>query len=89
MPIALPLLRDGQGIWRTDWTPLLPLMLDKARSQRNRAMQFHSSLAHALLAQALVVREETASQFRGTGGGRVPESGSDRAGYEFAGSGGF
>ncbi len=69
MPIALPLLRDGQGIWRTDWTPLLPLMLDKARSQRNRAMQFHSSLAHALLAQALVVREEMQVNSVGLAGG--------------------
>ncbi len=32
-PTALPLLRDESGIWRSDWAPLLALMLDEARTQ--------------------------------------------------------
>lgn len=58
-PIAMPLLKDGQGIWRSDWTALFTTVLDGTRTQANRAALFHSSLAHALLAQALAAREES------------------------------
>ena len=56
-PVALPIARDGGGILRTDWAPLLPLLADEGLSERQRAEVFHSSAAHALLAQALLARE--------------------------------
>jgi hydrogenase maturation protein HypF len=58
-PITMPLLKDGRGIWRSDWEPLLSLMRDVTQTQAHRATLWHSSLAHALLAQALAVHEET------------------------------
>jgi len=68
-PIALPLLRDELGIWRSDWTPLLALMLDKDLTQSFQAAQFHSSIAHALLVQALAVREQARVNCVGLAGG--------------------
>jgi hydrogenase maturation protein HypF len=68
-PITLPLLEDGQGIWRSDWMPLLTLMLDETRTQADRATMLHSSLALALLSQALAIREQTAVTSVGLAGG--------------------
>jgi hydrogenase maturation protein HypF len=56
--LPLPLARDPHGLWRTDWAPLLPLLLDADSAAGERAGRFHASLARALLAQALRVREE-------------------------------
>jgi len=58
-PIMLPLARDDDGLWRTDWGPLVALLTDEHRPLGVRAGQFHASLARALLDQALVIREET------------------------------
>jgi len=68
-PIAMPLARDGLGIWRSDWRPLLASMLDSNQTQSVRAAQFHSSLAHTLLAQALAIRNETQANCVGLAGG--------------------
>ena len=35
-PVALPLARDARGVWRSDWAPLLPALLD-ARRRAGRA----------------------------------------------------
>jgi hydrogenase maturation protein HypF len=56
-PIALALLADDFGVWRTDWAPLLPMLADERLSRRHRAEIFHSSAAHALLAQAQLARD--------------------------------
>jgi hydrogenase maturation protein HypF len=56
-PIPLPLQQAEDGVWRTDWAPLLDMMSDEGRSQRARAEVFHSSMAAALLAQARQVRQ--------------------------------
>ena len=56
-PIALPMLADDDDVLRTDWAPLLPLLADQQLSQQHRAEIFHSSAAHALLAQAIAARE--------------------------------
>jgi hydrogenase maturation protein HypF len=58
-PVMLPLARDDDGLWRTDWGPLVALLTDEHRPLGVRAGQFHASLARALLDQALVIREET------------------------------
>jgi hydrogenase maturation protein HypF len=55
-PVALPLARDARGMWRTDWAPLLPALLDSSRTLSVRAAVFHASLAHGLCEQALAVR---------------------------------
>lgn len=68
-PITMPLARDQGGVWRNDWRPLLVAMLDSTQSRRVRAAQFHSSLADALLAQALHIRNETRVNCVGLAGG--------------------
>jgi hydrogenase maturation protein HypF len=68
-PVALPLARDALGIWRCDWQPLLPEMLDQRQTPAFRAARFHSSLAHALCNQALAVRSDTGVNRIGLAGG--------------------
>jgi hydrogenase maturation protein HypF len=68
-PLALPLARDAAGIWRSDWAPLVPAMLDARRAPAERAAMFHTSLAQALCEQALAVREHTGVARVGLGGG--------------------
>lgn len=68
-PIALPLERDADGVWRSDWAPLLPPLLDARETPAARAALFHVSLAHALCEQALVVRRQSGVCRVGLGGG--------------------
>jgi hydrogenase maturation protein HypF len=58
-PLELPLARDAAGLWRSDWAPLVPAMLDSERAPAERAALFHSSLAQALYQQALAVRDQS------------------------------
>jgi len=67
--VALPLERDGMGIWRTDWAPLVAAMRDARRSAAVRAAMFHSSLAQALCAQAIAIRRHTGVARVGLSGG--------------------
>ena len=39
--VVLPLARDGEGILRADWEPLLPMLCDSALSAEKRAGIFH------------------------------------------------
>jgi hydrogenase maturation protein HypF len=68
-PILLPLAQDALGIWRSDWAPLVAVLLDSRRTPAERAAMLHSSLAHALRDQALVVRSQTGVTRVGLGGG--------------------
>jgi hydrogenase maturation protein HypF len=68
-PLALPLARDAVGIWRSDWAPLVPVLVDARRTLAARAALFHASLAQALCEQALAVREQTGVARVGLGGG--------------------
>jgi hydrogenase maturation protein HypF len=65
----LPITRDAEGVWRTDWEPLLGDMCDEQSSHKIRAERFHSSMAQALLRQAQQVREEQAIDQVGLCGG--------------------
>ncbi len=56
--VELALTRDAHGLWRCDWSPLLPYLTDASRPAGVRAAGFHLSLAHALLAQAERLRAE-------------------------------
>jgi hydrogenase maturation protein HypF len=68
-PVMLPLARDAMGIWRTDWAPLVAAMRDARHSAAVRAALFHSSLAHALYAQAIAIRTHTGVVRVGLSGG--------------------
>lgn len=67
--IPLPLARDATGVWRSDWAPLLPMLIDSARPLAERAACFHHSLAQALVDQAIRLRAETGIGAVGLTGG--------------------
>jgi hydrogenase maturation protein HypF len=66
--IELPLRRE-HGLYRIDWTPLLPVLMDGSRPVAERSALFHASLAHAVLAQARAVRGESGTNLAGLTGG--------------------
>jgi len=68
-PLKLPLKRDRNGIFRTDWQPLLAMMTDVQRSRAWRAETFHSSMAQALLEQVRRVRADSQVDQVGLSGG--------------------
>jgi len=68
-PVPLPLEEYPDGVWRSDWAPLLDILLDEHRGARERAEIFHSSLAHALHAQAQHIRDKNGVQQVGLCGG--------------------
>ena len=53
-PIRLPLTDDD--VIRSDWAPLLPMLTDGTLKPRERAENFHASMAAALVDQALEIR---------------------------------
>jgi hydrogenase maturation protein HypF len=54
---ALPLpLEQHDGVWSSDWAPLLDALLDSHSSAGERAATFHATLARAVLDQARAVR---------------------------------
>jgi hydrogenase maturation protein HypF len=67
--IPLPLARNRQGLWETDWAPLLPFLMNQKLTVTERADGFHASLVRALVAQANVLREEHGELAVGLGGG--------------------
>jgi hydrogenase maturation protein HypF len=67
--IALPLAEDCDGVLRSDWAPLLDVLLDEGIPPEERAGVFHESLAGALVAQALAIRERHAFDAVGLSGG--------------------
>ena len=68
-PVALPLAPDANGVWRSDWAPLLAPLLDTRVSPAVRASMLHASLAQALCDQALAVRAECGVSRVGLSGG--------------------
>ena len=68
-PVPLPLTPDGEGILRTDWAPLLPVLCDLAIAPEDRADFFHQSMANALVDQALAVRKQSGFDAVGLSGG--------------------
>ena len=57
-PVYTGVRRNSDGIWRSDWQPLLERMADDSLDRASRAEIFHSSMALALLQQARRVRDE-------------------------------
>jgi hydrogenase maturation protein HypF len=54
--IDLPLHENGNGLLIADWTPLLHALRRDEVPVTQRAMQFHLSLAHSIVAQAQRIR---------------------------------
>ncbi|MDV3237701.1 MAG: carbamoyltransferase HypF [Gammaproteobacteria bacterium] len=50
-PAELPLVRADDGLWQTDWAPLLAQLRDPALPVARRAADFHASLARAIRRQ--------------------------------------
>lgn len=67
--IELPLTLDTQGIWRSDWSVLLAMLLDNSLSRAARAACLHESIAHALVRQARRLRKQHGSFHVGLCGG--------------------
>jgi hydrogenase maturation protein HypF len=68
-PIPLPLSRQDDGIWQSDWSPLLDCLPDAHQSMPARAGMFHATLAELLLTQARAVRSEHGVSHLGLTGG--------------------
>jgi len=68
-PVPLPLAKDQQGMWETDWQPLLRHLQDRSRSVGARSASFHASMSLALLAQARQIRDAHDIQHVGLCGG--------------------
>ena len=66
---AMPLVRDEQGIWRSDWSPLIPGLLDQGLDVAHRAGNFHRSMAQAIVDQAERVRKDSPFMTVGLSGG--------------------
>ncbi|HDY82414.1 MAG TPA: carbamoyltransferase HypF, partial [Halieaceae bacterium] len=68
-PITLPLTTTADGLWQSDWAPLLPVLLDSKRPVNERAAVFHASLADTLLQQARQARTQHGVNRIGLSGG--------------------
>ena len=67
--LDLPLHEDGQGLLVADWTSLLRALLRDEVPVAHRAMQFHLSLAHSIVAQAERIHTRRAFEAVGLTGG--------------------
>jgi hydrogenase maturation protein HypF len=67
--IALPLHQNDDGTWQSDWSPLLPMLMNASISAGERAQQFHASLAKAICDQAEALRSVHGDFAVGLGGG--------------------
>ena len=67
--VALPLTCDQNGLWTTDWRPWLESVIKPCVDLSIAAADFHTTLAHALLALAQALREESGVCRVGLSGG--------------------
>jgi hydrogenase maturation protein HypF len=65
----LPLLEDGEGLLRIDWSPLLGWCADERRSVAQRASAVHLALADAICSVAVIERERSGAAVVGLSGG--------------------
>lgn len=56
--VELPLNKDADGLWRSDWAPIMQYLMDASTSAQQRAATFHDSMALALATQAERLRDE-------------------------------
>ena len=67
--LSLPLAADENGVWRSDWAPLLDILSDQGMSRPERAGIFHETMAQALVDQALQLRDDVGFDAVGLSGG--------------------
>jgi len=67
--IRLPLTRNAEHCWLSDWEPLVGLLKDKSLSLGTRSASFHTSLAMTLVDQAQQIRTERGDFAVGLTGG--------------------
>ncbi len=67
--LSLPLAMDADGVFRSDWAPLLDALTEDASPAGVRAGLFHETMARALVDQALKIREDTEFDAVGLSGG--------------------
>ena len=67
--IELPLQQDSSGLWRSDWSPLLPMLLDENTSAADRAANFHYSMAESIVQQSRLFMERYGDFAVGLSGG--------------------
>ena len=67
--IELPVYKESSGLLRSDWAPLLEVLTDRSIDRATRAEVFHSSIAAAILRQAVSVREADVIDHVGLCGG--------------------
>jgi hydrogenase maturation protein HypF len=67
--IALPLQQMDDGVWQSDWEPLLPVLQDETIGVADRAARFHASLARAVCEQAEALRRQHGGFAVGLAGG--------------------
>ncbi|MDH5512288.1 MAG: carbamoyltransferase HypF [Gammaproteobacteria bacterium] len=67
--ISLPLAKNRQGFWETDWAPVLPFLMNSKLTVTERADGFHASLVRVIVSQANVLREEHGELAVGLTGG--------------------
>ena len=67
--LPLPLVRHEDGLWRTDWSPLLSMLADTTLLTGERALRFHAAMAGTLVDQAIQLRDETGYGDVGLAGG--------------------
>ena len=67
--VSLPLARDAEGIWRSDWSGLLDHLQTAPLEPQVLAMDFHVSLAQALLEQVNAIAREQHFDAVGLSGG--------------------
>ncbi|KAF0192831.1 MAG: hydrogenase maturation protein HypF [Gammaproteobacteria bacterium] len=68
-PIHLADTMDDDGIMRTDWSALVPMLLDPHRVSGERAACFHATLAQTILRQARAIRDRHGDFAVGFAGG--------------------
>jgi hydrogenase maturation protein HypF len=88
-PVELPLHADAHGVLRTDWAPLLDLLLDRTRSTAERVSAFHASLAHALVRQTFALLDRFPFKHVGLCGGVFQNRLLTEAVHDALGSHGF
>ncbi len=67
--VNLPLEQDASGLFTSDWRPLVPALLRADVPVAQRALQFHLSLAGAIVAQAQRMQTSTPFDLIGLSGG--------------------
>lgn len=57
--VAPQLARDAAGVFRTDWSDILDMITDNTLAPAIRAHRFHATMAAALVAQAVAIRDSS------------------------------